>query len=359
MLLFHGKMKKMQKNILYWVSFIVLPAVLLVGCRKDSGFYKAHATSHTFSGSTYDFLENQKDVYDSFLYVIDRVGLTDSLKEGTYTVFAPTNASFQQAIANLNQLRRSQERPLQYLSNVPLSQLDSLVSRYIIRGKVPSDSMGTQDGIDLPSVQYGYLMHGKFVATNAEGFEGGGPKVIEYSDKKRVIYTRQWSTTQTASIDIETANGLVNVLDRDHVFGFDEFIPRVNPTVSAPYLGIPLPIPGTIGIELYDKGGERVAYHDLDPENQGGAFRPDEGVDLEVAGGGENGYDEGYTNPLEWANYTVNIADTRDYILLLRVTSPNQTGAVHLNLDDKALTKPIKIPNTGGYASYTNIYDTV
>src|SRR5699024_3571876 len=92
---------------------------------------------------------------------------------------------------------------------------------------------------------------------------------------------------------------------------------------------------------------------------QGGAFRPDEGVDLEVAGGGENGHDEGYTNPLEWANYTVNIADTGDYILLLRVTSPNQTGAVHLNLDDKALTKPIKIPNTGGYASYTNIYDTV
>jgi uncharacterized surface protein with fasciclin (FAS1) repeats len=346
----------MRKNIIYYgIGFALTALFLYAGCRKDTGFYKSKESIHEFSGDTYDFLKSQKGVYDSFLYVIDRVNLSDSLKKGKYTVFAPTNASFQQAISSVNQLRLIQGRSPQYLSNMPVKQLDTLVSRYIVRGDIPADSMKTQDGINLTAVRFGYQMHGKLIATNAEGYVEGGPEVIEYSDTKGVVYTRQWSTSKTVAIDIKTANGLVNVLERNHIFGFDEFIQRVDPTFSTPYTGTPLPIPGTIGLNQYDKGGEGVAYHDNDVSNNGNQYRPTESVDIEKASNGENGYDVGWTNPLEWMNYTVDIADTGHYLLLLRGSSPVGDATLHFDLDHKTFTGHIRIKNTLGWQNYYNI----
>lgn len=346
----------MRKKVFY-VGIAASLAVLLLytGCKKNGGYYNSKANAHEFSGSIYDFLKSQTGVYDSFLYVMDRVHLTDSLKKGKYTVFAATNASFEQALANVNRLRIIQGRPMMSLASIPLDQLDTMASRYLVRGIIPSDSMHTQDGIDMAASLYGYTMHGKLVATNAEGFVEGGPEIIQYSDTKGVIYTRQWSTSNTVSIDIKASNGLVNVLERNHVFGFDEFIQRVNPTHSTPYTGVPFAIPGTIGLNQYDLGGERVAYHDNDASNNGGQYRPTEGVDIENASNGENGYDVGWCNPLEWMNYTVNIADTGSYILLLRVASPGGDATLHFELDNKVITPHIIIPATGGYQNYMDI----
>lgn len=347
-------------RIYYGIGMVMLIlGIYAESCRKDSGFYHSKESQHQFSGSIYDFLNSQQGIYDSFLYVLDRTHLTDSLKEGVYTVFAPTNASFQHAIAGVNQLRAIQGRSPQYLSNLPLHQLDTLTSRYLIRGIFPSDSMKTQDGINLIASNFGYQMHGKLVATNAEGFEEGGPKIIQFSDTKGVIYTRQWSTSRTVAIDIKTSNGLVNVLESNHVFGFDEFIQRMNPTHSTPFNGIPFSVPGQIGLNQYDLGGERVAYHDNDASNNGGQYRPTEGVDIEVSGGGENGYDVGWTNPKEWMNYTVNIADTGHYLLILRASSPGGDATLHFELDGKPFSGPIKIKNTLGWQSYENIITPV
>ena len=125
----------MRKNIFRsgGVAGLVI-LFLYAGCKKDNGYYAHENTIHQFSGNTYDFLKSQVGVYDSFLYVIDKVGLTDSLKDGNYTVFAPTNASFQEAISNMNNLRKAQGRPLLYLATVAEDELDSMTTRYLIRG---------------------------------------------------------------------------------------------------------------------------------------------------------------------------------------------------------------------------------
>ncbi len=346
----------MRKNILYLGTVLGLAILFLyTGCKKDRGYYSYKNELHQFSGNTYDFLKSQVGVYDSFLYVVDRAQLTDSLKTGSYTVFAPTNASFQQAITDMNNLRKIQGRPLEYLATIPLEQLDTMVCRYIIRGKIPADSMNQQDGVDIYAVRYGYTMHGKLVNTNAEGYVKGGPAVIQFSDTKGVVYTRQWSTSTTVAVDIKTTTGLVNVLERNHEFGFNEFISRVNPTFSQPFLGIPFPIPGTIGLEQYDKGGERVAYHDNDPSNNGGQYRPSEGVDIENAGGGEYGYDVGWTASNEWMNYTVNINDTGAYKLIVRAASPYNDGRLHFELDGVRITPAIEVPGTGGWQNYGDL----
>lgn len=343
----------MRKNIfrLGAVTGLVI-LFLYAGCKKDSGYYDNENKLLEFSGNTYEFLKSQPGVYDSFLYVIDKANLTDSLKEGNYTVFAPTNASFQEAISNMNNLRKAQGRPLLYLATVAPEQLDSMVTRYLVRGVIPADSMSGQDGISLRAARYNFLMHGRFVTTRAEGYTEGGPGIIQFSNTKNVIYTRQWSTSNTIQVDIKTKNGLVNVMDRNHIFGFDEFIGRVNPTLPQPFNGEPLPIPGTISFDQFDKGGESVAYHDNDAPNNGGKYRPTEGVDIQDAGGGETGYDIGWTNSGEWMVYTVNVNEGGSYKLLLRAASSRQAGtdagSIHLELDNATVTQNIKIKGTEG-----------
>ncbi|SEW52991.1 carbohydrate-binding protein [Chitinophaga arvensicola] len=343
----------MRKNIFRCGAVTGLVILFLyAGCKKDSGYYDHENVIHEFKGNTYEFLKSQTGVYDSFLLVIDRAGLTDSLKKGNYTVFAPTNASFSEAISNMNNLRKAQGRPLLYLSTAAANEMDSMVTRYIIPGIIPSDSMSKQDGIDMRGVRYNYRMHGRYVSTRSEGYTEGGPGIIEFSNTKNVIYTRQWSTSTTVTVDIKTTNGLVNVMDRNHIFGFDEFIGRINPTLPVPFNGYPLPIPGTISFDQFDKGGESVAYHDEDVRNNGGKYRPGEGVDIEDAGGGENGYDIGWTASGEWLAFTVFVNEPGPYHLYLKAASGKgageDAGTLHLEMDGDMVTNGIKIKGTGG-----------
>ena len=46
-----------------------------------------------------------------------------------------------------------------------------------------------------------------------------------------------------------------------------------NDCVKAPYMGIPIKIPGTIEVENYDLGGQNIAYYDIDIANNGGKYR--------------------------------------------------------------------------------------
>ena len=42
-------------------------------------------------------------------------------------------------------------------------------------------------------------------------------------------------------------------------------------TLTGPYLGSRISLPGTVEVECYDAGGEGVSYHDMDAENTGAA----------------------------------------------------------------------------------------
>jgi hypothetical protein len=85
------------------------------------------------------------------------------------------------------------------------------------------------DGRDVPTVKYGYVMNMKLLFTNASGFVGGGPTLINFSDRNRSIFTRYWVTAKTSTIDISVANAVIDLLDAGHDFGFgNTFIRAVN-----------------------------------------------------------------------------------------------------------------------------------
>lgn len=121
-----------------------------------------------------------------------------------------------------------------------------------------------------------------------------------------------------------------------------------------PYGGKPARIPGRIEAAKFDHGGEGVAYHDTDPENKGGAFRLDTGVDIEEASDPEGVlYDVGYTEPGEWLKYTVDVRKSGDYSVDIHAGSGADGGTLHFEDESGTnLTGPIAIHGTGGWQTW-------
>lgn len=112
-------------------------------------------------------------------------------------------------------------------------------------------------------------------------------------------------------------------------------------------------IPGTIEAIDYDTGGEGIAYHDDDPENQGTGLRQNEGVDTEYNDGGQN---IGWIKPGEWVEYTVDVESSGPHDIELRVASLNGGGQMEIYFSNENRTGIIDIPSTGSWTSFTSIY---
>src|SRR6266568_1281928 len=99
---------------------------------------------------------------------------------------------------------------------------------------------------------------------------------------------------------------------------------------STPFTGTPYAIPGKIEAENFNKGGEGIAYHDVDTTNNGGQYRTSEGVDIETTSDTGGGYNVGWTAAGEWMKYTVNVASSGKYNFDFREASNVTGGLFHL-----------------------------
>jgi hypothetical protein len=137
------------------------------------------------------------------------------------------------------------------------------------------------------------------------------------------------------------------------------------------YKGGAQKIPGRVECAYYDRGGEGVAYHDADAKNNGSGalnpadgtylnqFRMDEGVDTsytkfhdeidnsryDVVQPPENQLYVGWTEPGEWFNISVQVAEDAFYNAALLYTS-NRGGTVSIDVDGKSATPALNIPST-------------
>jgi hypothetical protein len=133
-------------------------------------------------------------------------------------------------------------------------------------------------------------------------------------------------------------------------------------------------IPGTVECAYYDRGGEGVAYHDMDALNHGSGelnpangtylneFRIHEGVDISYTKFHDpkvaidnNPYNKtvppqnqlyvGWTEPGEWFNITVEVAQAGRYQADLLYTS-NRGGTISINVNGRDATGPLNIVST-------------
>jgi hypothetical protein len=112
--------------------------------------------------------------------------------------------------------------------------------------------------------------------------------------------------------------------------------------------------PTTIQAENYDNGGQGVAYHDVESNNLGGAYR-NAGVDLQATTDSGGGYTVGWTRGGEWLEYTIDVKDAGTYLLQARVASTGSNGKFHVDVDGVDKTGQLVVPNTSGWHNFTTI----
>ncbi len=164
---------------------------------------------------------------------------------------------------------------------------------------------------------------------------------------------QNWRTITSPSFPLHAGPHVLKILF-DSAGGNLNWI-EVQPAVpSTPFTGTPISLPGVIEVENYDLGGQGVAYNDLDPGNNGGAYR-NEDVDIEATTDAGGGYDIGWTGAGEWLSYTVNVVADGRYTVHARVATMAPGGSFHLSLDGRRITRSVTVPGTDGWQNWQTI----
>jgi hypothetical protein len=122
-------------------------------------------------------------------------------------------------------------------------------------------------------------------------------------------------------------------------------------TTEIPYTS--LNIPGIIEAENFDVGGEGISYHDLDPQNTGGKYRPFESVDIDTCAYG--GYALTSMKTGEWIKYTFNSKFPMTYTMSIRASAVLSSGVIHIEIDGVDKTGAISITSTGDLQNITTV----
>jgi aryl-phospho-beta-D-glucosidase BglC (GH1 family) len=116
-----------------------------------------------------------------------------------------------------------------------------------------------------------------------------------------------------------------------------------------PFLGSPIAVPGTIQAEDFDYGGQAVAYNDKAGSNQGGAFRPTEGVGIEALID-STGYQLDYVSDGEWTSYTIDCAQKGPYRIDTYTASQNGGGTYYFRVGPDS-SKAVTVPKTSDWTT--------
>lgn len=120
--------------------------------------------------------------------------------------------------------------------------------------------------------------------------------------------------------------------------------------LNVPYSGSPINVPGRIEAEHYDLGGEGVAHHDANADNDWGNVIREEGVDVMSL---PNGFALTSVWNSEWVEYTINVAASDYYDIDVRAATWNNVERfVQLSLDGDSLSY-VPIVNTLNLDIYT------
>lgn len=108
-------------------------------------------------------------------------------------------------------------------------------------------------------------------------------------------------------------------------------------------------LPGRFEVEDYNAG-----YWDSSAGNSGGVYRGDD-VDIQSCGDGAGCHNVAWVTAGEWLAYDVAIASSGSYTFGMRAATPYSDRQVHLELDGANISGPIRLPNTGGWQTWTTI----
>lgn len=163
---------------------------------------------------------------------------------------------------------------------------------------------------------------------------------------------QNWTTLVTSGIDLTAGTHVLRIT----FGGSGYYIGNLNgfSVGIAAFGGKPAAVPGIIQAENFDIGGEGAGYHDAEPANLGGQYRPGEGVDIQTTTDSTGGYNVGWTHAGEYLNYSINAPSTGLYDLAVRFASEGTSGVFEILIDGNRVVST-NIGDTGGWQSWENI----
>ena len=122
------------------------------------------------------------------------------------------------------------------------------------------------------------------------------------------------------------------------------------------WTGAPWAMPGTVEMEDFNVGGQGVAYNDTTATNEGGVYRPLEGVDVATMTEAGNGYVVGWTPAGEWLEYAVDVASPGTYAVEVSVAAIGTGGQFRVLINGADKTGLLDVPDTGAWYSYQSVW---
>ncbi|MCV9387411.1 carbohydrate-binding protein [Reichenbachiella ulvae] len=120
----------------------------------------------------------------------------------------------------------------------------------------------------------------------------------------------------------------------------------------------PHAIPGRIQAEDYNDNPQGLGYNDAESENQGGAYRTSEGVDIEACTDEGAGFNIGYVTEGEWLNYLIADVAPGTYDIAFRLASNStstDTKKITVRLNEQLLGT-VTPAVTGGWQEWETKY---
>lgn len=217
---------------IFFILGCFITVLNLVSCDDTKNeYYDYKLTENRFDGTILNYLQSNKVEYDSILKVIGLVpGLKDTLALDGVTFFAVDNESFRSVMNELNQIRANNHKnSIRSIEGLNVSELDTLVSRYVFKGVYDSNLIRKNTGgLSVNSIKFNYLMHIENLNGDASGYVNTGAQRLVFSNPKGSLLKSKWINTYTSLADIKVNNGVVHKLVPNHSFGFDEFVFRFN-----------------------------------------------------------------------------------------------------------------------------------
>lgn len=210
-----------------FLLFPLLAAVLLGACKKE-GYYKNGGLQNgQLDMNSYQFLQSKPVYFDSVVAIIDAAGMKDMLSKNNVTFFAPHNYSLLKAMNLLNSVRYNKNQDSLHIEDIPGEIWQKFLLRYTFTGKYLLKDIARRDirMLQVYPGQYlesagGYLMNLGVQFSDYSGTKDVGPRQVQITDVGDFSNPAN-ITANVGSSDIQTTNGVVQVLDGNHGFGFN------------------------------------------------------------------------------------------------------------------------------------------
>jgi uncharacterized surface protein with fasciclin (FAS1) repeats len=216
-----------MKKLWSMAGLLLLSALLLNACKKD--YYNDGGLANPiYDGSIYDYLKANPYWFDTITYIIDKAGLKETLQNDSVTFFAPTDDAVKVVMNMLNEYRYYNVEDSAFLKDIDPAVWKQFLSMYILKGKYPAKNFARVDPVNIyayPGINYvmqsGYVLNIGLIYMNYNSVEAVGPRVIRVTD---ITYDpsnfQNNPATLVATSDIQPRNGILHVMNNNHVFGF-------------------------------------------------------------------------------------------------------------------------------------------